>query len=98
MSDSTVRLTLASCGEHLGALRRLPRTYSAEEYLGALQLAREAGDGETYVVRCLGEAAEDDVVEVGADVHERALTLLAKRGVHDPDYKQLAAALVEVST
>jgi hypothetical protein len=48
MSNNTVsaRETLRSTGEHLGALRRLPDTYSDAEYLSALQRAREARDGE----------------------------------------------------
>jgi hypothetical protein len=96
------RQTLISSGQHIGAIRRLGETYSTEEYLRAVEAARDAEDGERYADAVLGADVEDLLrgAEDGGDAVVRAAeSLLRGRGV-DPDtasYYTFARALAEVS-
>ena len=97
------RKTLISSGVHIGAIRRLGDSYSADEYLAAVEAAQAAGDGEAYADACLGVDADSvllGVAEDGGEATVRAAeSLLRGRGV-DPakaSYREFAAALVEVS-
>jgi len=76
------RETLTSTGVHIGAMRRLGESYSAEEYLTAVQAAQDAGDGEAYATAVLGSepinATADD--PTGADLHEAAIRILTAKG------------------
>lgn len=96
MSTAIQRSTLVSSGEHIGAIRRLPESYSASEYLVAVEAARAAGDGETYANAVVGaDVTEDD----GGATVRAAESLLRRQGV-DPakaSYREYCAALVEVS-
>jgi len=97
------RKTLISSGEHVGAIRRLGGSYSVEEYLLAVQAARDAGDGVAYADAVLGVDVDSvlrGVSEDGGEATVRAAEqLLRDRGV-DPvtaSYREFAAALAEVS-
>jgi len=83
------RETLTSTGVHIGAMRRLGESYSAEEYLTAVQAAQDAGDGEAYATAVLASepinATADD--PTGADLHEAAIRILTAKG-HGGDYTQ----------
>jgi hypothetical protein len=95
------RQTLISSGQHIGAVRRLGETYSTEEYLAAVEAARDAGDGERYADAVLG--VDPDVLLRGVeeeDVVRAAEASLRGRGI-DPaaaTYEQYADALVGVSS
>jgi hypothetical protein len=94
--------TLVSTGEHIGAIRRLGSSYSAEEYLSAVMDAREVGDGEAYATAVLGServiaTTNSEPDPTGADVYAKALANLKERGVHEPSYEQLRDALLEVA-
>jgi hypothetical protein len=97
-----IRKTLESTGLHVAAIRRLPLSYSAEEYLAALDLARATCAGERYADMCLGVDVDSllrEVEEAGDDVVRAAEANLRRRGI-DPDaatYQQYADALVEAS-
>jgi hypothetical protein len=82
MSLNHNRETLVSSGEHIGAIRRLGATYSADEYLTAVQAARDAGDGEAYATAVLGDD-EPEPDPTGADLHEAALRILTAKGKAD---------------
>ena len=77
------RKTLISSGVHIGAIRRLGDSYSADEYLAAVEAAQAAG------------VAEDG----GEATVRAAESLLRGRGVDPAkaSYREFAAALVEVS-
>jgi len=102
MSTATQRATLVSCGEHIYAIRRLGDSYGPEEYLHAVQAARDAGDGERYADACLGVDVDSllrGVAEGGAATVRAAESLLRGRGV-DParaSYREFADALIAVS-
>jgi hypothetical protein len=102
MTTGTTRETLISTGVHIGAIRRLGSSYTADEYLRAVEAARDAGDGEAYADACLGVDVNSVLrgVEDGGEATVRAAeSLLRGRGV-DParaSYREFAAALVEVS-
>jgi hypothetical protein len=82
MSINNNRETLVSSGVHIGALRRLGDSYSADEYLTAVEAARDAGDGERYATAVLGpETATPD--PTGADLHAAALRILSAKGKGD---------------
>jgi hypothetical protein len=98
MSTTTLRATLIGSGEHAAAVCKLGDSYSPEQYLEALDLARATGAGERYADACLGSPADDSLTAVDQDIYDRAMTLLAKRGVHEPTYSELADALVQVTT
>jgi hypothetical protein len=83
MSNPT-RETLISTGVHLGAIRRIGSdSYSPEEYLAAVQAARDAEDGERYADACLGvdvdsvlrgvEQVDDDVARIEASLRRRGI-------------------------
>jgi hypothetical protein len=99
-----IRRSLVSSGEHVGALRRLGETYSTEEYLVAVEAARDAGDGDRYADAVLGTDVDDLLLGVESDdegdaVVRAAEASLRRRGV-DPakaSYREYAAALVEAS-
>lgn len=97
------RQTLISSGVHIGAVRRLGETYSTEEYLGAVEAARAAGDGERYADAVLGADVDELLrgVEEGGDVVVRAAEgSLRDRGI-DPTaatFEQYRAALVRASS
>jgi hypothetical protein len=103
MSDSTIRATLISSGEHLAAVCKLGDNYSPEEYLEAVDLARTAGAGESYADACLGVdvdsvlrgVAEDD----GEAIVRAAEASLRSRGINPAkaSYREFADALVRVS-
>ena len=74
-----------------------------EEYLRAVQAARDAGDGERYADACLGVDVDSVLMGVteedGEATVRAAETLLRGRGV-DPakaTYREFAAALIEIS-
>jgi hypothetical protein len=101
MTTNTQRATLISSGEHIHAVCRLGPTYSAEQYLEAVELAREVGAGEAYADAVLGVDVDalllsrvpDDYVVKAAEAD------LRRRGT-DPDnatYQQYADALARVS-
>jgi hypothetical protein len=101
MTNSTLRASLVSSGEHIHALCRLGTSYSAEEYLQAVELAREVGAGESYADRVLGPDLDTllSATEQDDDVIEAAHRDLRQHGI-DPDaasYEQLASALARVS-
>src|SRR5947207_10362500 len=102
MTTPTQRATLISSGEHVYALRRLGKpSYSPEEYLQAVEAARDAGDGERYADAVLGPNLDTllSSTEQDDDVIGAAHRDLRQRGV-DPDsatYEQLASALARVS-
>jgi hypothetical protein len=90
---------LTSSGEHIFAVRKLGDSYTAEEYLEAVEDARAARRGEEYADRVLGEEDESATHE-GADLLKAAEADLRAHGI-EPDsatYRQLAAALVRCST
>jgi hypothetical protein len=102
---TATRETLISTGVHLGAIRRLGSSYTADEYLAAVDAAQAARDGEAYADACLGVEvdallrgveSEDD----GEAVVRAAEANLSRRGV-DPrkaTYGQYRDALVEASS
>jgi hypothetical protein len=96
------RQTLISSGEHIYAVRKLGDSYSPDEYLEAVDLARASGAGEHYADRVLGVDVEELLrgVEEKVDVVQAAEATLRRRGI-DPDvatYQQYADALVEASS
>lgn len=103
MSIDRQRATLVSSGEHIYAVRRLGDSYTTEEYLAAVQDARDAGAGEFYADACLGvdvDGVLKGVVAGDGEATVRAVERrLRSRGV-DPakaSYRQYAEALAEVS-
>ena len=103
MTAPTQRATLISSGEHVYALRRLGKpSYSPEEYLAAVEAARDAGDGERYADAVLGPDLDTllSSTEQDDDVIEAAHRDLRQRGI-DPDsasYEQLRDALVRCAS
>jgi hypothetical protein len=95
--DHDVRATLKSTGEAAFAMRVLPESHTVADYIAAVTRAREAGAGEAYATVVLGEQ-EDDDVDTGQEVFDRAMATLRASGVTDPSYAQLQAALVEASS
>ena len=104
MSNNSTRATLVSSGIHLGAVRRLgSSSYDVDEYLAAVEAARDAGDGEQYADRVLGIDVDAIITgteqDSGEETVRAAERLLRSRSI-DPkkaSYRQFAAALVEVS-
>jgi hypothetical protein len=102
-TDQRHRALLISAGEHAYALKRLNKaSYTVEEYLQAVELSREAGDGERYADSVLGpdvdlilSGTEDEGDELlalaGRDLESRGISL------SDATYDQLSAALARVS-
>jgi len=100
---TTNRQTLVSSGEHIYAVRRLGETYSVEAYLEAVELARDAGEGECYADRVLGATDFDallrGVEDDGEAIVRAAESDLRARGI-DPTtatYREYAEALSRVS-
>jgi hypothetical protein len=95
------RATLKSTGVHLGAVRRLGSSYTDEEYVEAVERARDAGDGERYASTVLGPDVDDVVrgVEEEDDLMTAAAAVLKDRGISldDATQGQLRDALVAVS-
>jgi hypothetical protein len=86
MSINSNRETLVSSGVHIGALRRLGDSYSADEYLTAVEAARDAGDGERYADSVLGPeigSTESEPDPTGAELHAAALAILTAKGKAD---------------
>ena len=103
MTTASQRAQLISSGEHIYAIRRLGASYDVEEYLGAVQDARDFGAGEAYADAVLGVDVGSllrGVSEDGGEATVRAAeSLLRRRGV-DParaTYREFADALVEAS-
>jgi hypothetical protein len=101
-TDQRQRATLISSGEHIYALRRLGKpSYSAEEYLEAVERSRDAGDGQAYADAALGP--DPDLALTGeADPDELIKAVEADLRSHriEPDqatYQQYADALARVS-
>jgi hypothetical protein len=101
---TALRETMLSTGVHIGAVRRLGETYSTEEYLVAVERARDAGDGEAYANRVLGVDADELIRGVEQD-DGNAIVLAAERSLRrrgvDPKkatYQEYADALAQVSS
>ena len=99
-----VRKTLISSGEHIAAQHLLGADYTDEEYIAAVEAAREVGVGEAYANRVLGtdDAALISGVEQdrGDDVVMAAERRLRRRGV-DPkkaSYSEFREALLAVES
>jgi hypothetical protein len=97
------RKTLISTGEHIAAILLLGKDYSPEEYIEAINAAREAGVGEAYATKVAGTDVDGLVTGVEQDrgeaIVQAAERRLRSRGV-DPrmaSYREFADALVEVS-
>jgi hypothetical protein len=91
------RATVRSAGLHLGALQVLGPNYTDREYIQAITAAEQAGVGEAYETAVLG-VVEEETGDLGVAIHERAMRILAARGITDPDYRQYANALAEVGS
>jgi len=86
MSINDHRETLVSSGVHIGAVRRLGSSFSATEYLAAVEAARVAGDGEAYATAVLGPeiiTATEESDPTGADLHAAAVRILTAKGKAD---------------
>jgi hypothetical protein len=98
------RKTLISSGEHLAAVLKLGGdSYTAEEYLEAVDLARARGAGERYADAVLGVDAEPvlrgAVEDDGEATLRAAQSNLRRRGI-DPakaSYSEMLDALLEVA-
>jgi NADPH:quinone reductase-like Zn-dependent oxidoreductase len=97
MSDTATRATIVSTGEHLHAVRKLGPDYTRSEYLEALDLARAVNAGEQYADLVLGAEPDDVPDEIGGEEYAKAMADLKERGILDPSYAELTAALVRVS-
>src|SRR5438128_1069526 len=65
--SAATRETLVSTGLHVGACRRLGAVYTNDEYLEAVEAAREAGDGTAYADRILGTDVDELIRGVEQD-------------------------------
>lgn len=98
------RQTLISSGQHIGAVRRLGETYSTEEYLVAVEAARDARDGERYADAVLGPDVDAIVTgtqrDGGEELVRAAERRLRRRGI-DPvkaTYREFSDALAARSS
>ena len=83
------RDSITSAGEHLAAVLKLGDSYTVEEYLEAIDLARAKGAGALYADRVLGadadsvlrgvEEAGDDVVKAAERASAAAASTLPQR-------------------
>jgi hypothetical protein len=103
MASAAQRATLAGSGEHIAAVLMLGSDYTDEQYLEAIEAAREAGVGEAYADKILGTDVDAFVRGVDQDSGEAivraAESNLRRRGI-DPrraSYREFADALVRVS-
>ena len=98
------RKTLISSAEHMAAERLLGTDYTDEEYVVAVEAAREAGVGEIYADGVLGVDVDRVIKAVRKDDEDATVTAaerrLRDRGI-DPGkatYQEYRDALVEVSS
>jgi hypothetical protein len=89
---------LISAGEHIYAVRKLGDTYSPEQYLEAVELARAGKAGERYADAVLGPetvTATEEPDPTGTELHEAALKILSAKGKDDYTQAEYLAACDE---